>query len=68
MEIQALSYKNSSYSIFVFLKDKSPELWCHLEQDKQQLRSSHIVSINYLDLDQAYASFIQNSGEFKAKN
>ena len=63
-------------------KSKSPEFWCHLEQDKQQLKSSHIISINYLDLDQAYAtqefqvqskflypnSHIQNSGEFMAKN
>ena len=52
--IQALSYRNSSCSIFVFLKDKSLELWCHLEQDKQQLRPSHIISVNYLDLTQAY--------------
>ena len=80
--IQALSYRNSSCSVFVFLKDKSLELWCHSEQDKQQLRPSHIISINYLDLDQAYAThefqvqskplcqnnLIQNSGEFKAKN
>ena len=80
--IQALSYKNSSCSIFVFLKDKSPELWCHLEQDKQQLRPSHIIFVNYLDLHQAFAthefqvqskslyqiSHIQNSREFKAKN
>ena len=65
-----------------FLKDKSPELQYHLEQDKQQLRPSHIISINYLDLDQAYAthefqvqskflyqiSHIQNSREFKAEN
>ena len=80
--IQVLLYRNSSCSIFIFLKDKSLELWCHLEQDKQQLRPSHIISINYLDLDQAYAThefqvqskslyqnnLIQNSGEFKAKN
>jgi hypothetical protein len=53
-----------------------------LEQDKQQFRPSHIISVNYLDLDQAYAthefqvqskslyqiSFIQNLREFKAKN
>ena len=66
----------------VFSKDKSLELYCHLEQDKQQLRPSHIISINYLDLDQAYAihefqvqskslyqnNLIQNSGEFKAEN
>ena len=53
-----------------------------LGQDKQQLRPSHIISINYLDLDQAYAtheyyaqskslyqiSRIQNSGEFEAEN
>jgi hypothetical protein len=28
-----------------------------LEQDKQQLRPSHIISVNYLDLDQAYATY-----------
>ena len=53
-----------------------------MEQDKQQLRLSHIISANYLDLDQAYAthefqvqskflyqnSLIQNLGEFKAEN
>ena len=53
-----------------------------LEQDKQQVRPSHIISINYLDLDQAYAThgfqvqskslyqnnLIQNSGEIKAEN
>ena len=63
-------------------KNKSLEFWCHLEQDKQQLKPSCIISINYLDLDQAYAthefqvqskylyqnSFIQNSEEFKAEN
>ena len=62
-----------------FSKDKSPELQ---EQDKQQLRPSHIISVNYLDLDQAYAThefpiqskflyqnnLIQNSREFKAKS
>ena len=37
-------------------KSKSPEFWCHLEQDKQQLKPSHIISVNYLDLDQAYAT------------
>ena len=82
MRIQALSHWNSSCSIFMFLKDKYLELWCHLEQDKQQLRHSHIISVNYLDLDQAYAThefqvqskslyqnnLIQNLGEFKAKN
>ena len=65
-----------------FSKDKSLELQYHQEQDKQQLRPSHILSVNYLDLDQAYAthefhvqskflyqtSRIQNLGEFKAKN
>jgi hypothetical protein len=54
--IQALSYKSSSCRILCFSKDKSPELYCHLEQDKQQLRPSHIISVNYLDLDQAYAT------------
>ena len=82
VEIQALSYRNSSCSIFMFSKDKSLEFYYHLEQDKQLLRPSHIISDNYLDLDQAYAthefqvqskflyqnSLIQNSGEFKAKN
>ena len=65
-----------------FSKDKSLELQYHQEQDKQQLRPSHIISVNYLDLAQAYATHefqvqskflyqncrIQNSGEFKAKN
>ena len=80
---------NSSFVIqeliIVFLcfsKDKSPELQCHLEQDKQQVRPFYIISVNYLDLDQAYAThefqvrskslyqnnLIQNSGEFKAEN
>ena len=27
-----------------------------MEQDKQQVRPSHIISVNYLDLDQAYAT------------
>ena len=80
--VQALSYRSSSCSIFVFSKDKSPELQCHLEQDKQQLRPFHIISVNYLDLDQAFAThefqvqskslyqnnLIQNLGEFKAEN
>ena len=66
----------------MFSKDKSLELSYHLEQDKQQLRPSHNISVNYLDLDQAYAthefqvqskflyqnSRIQNSEEFKANN
>ena len=82
LEIQILSYRNSSYSIFMFLKDKSPELQYHLEQDKQQHRPSHIISISYLDLDQLYATHkfqvqskflyqnnsIQNLEEFKAEN
>ena len=69
------------YHFYVFQK-KSPEFQYHLEQDKQQLRPSHILSINYLDLDQAFAthefqvqskfsyqnSLIQNLKEFKAKN
>ena len=64
-----------------FSKDKSPKFQYHLEQDKQQLRPSHIISINYLDLDQAYAthefqvqskflyqnSRIQNSGNSRLK-
>ena len=83
------SGRNSSFVtqelIMSFLcspKDKSSKLQCHLEQDKQQLRPSHIISINYLDLDKAYAShkfqvqskflyqnsLIQNSGEFKTEN
>ena len=80
--IQALSYRNSSYSIFMFFKVKSLELQCHQEQEKQQHRPSHIISINYLDLDQAFAthefqvqskslyqiSCIQNLGEFEAEN
>ena len=65
-----------------FSKDKSLELWCHLKQDKKQLRPSHIISVNSLDLDQAYAThefqvqskplcqnnFIQNLGEFEAES
>ena len=61
---------------------KSLEFQCYLEQDKQQLRPSHIISVNYLDLDQACAphefqvqskflcqnNLIQNSGEFMAEN
>ena len=81
--IQAVSYRNSSCSIFcIFSKDKSLELQCHLEQDKQQLRCSHIISVNYLDLDQAFATHefqvqskslyqinrIQNLREFEAEN
>ena len=76
--IQGTHHVGFSY----FSKDKSPELQCHQEQDKQQLRPSLIISINYLDLAQAYAthefqvqskflyqnSRIQNSGEFKAEN
>ena len=64
-----------------FQKSKSLEFWCHLEQDKQLLNSSHIISVNYLHLYQAYAThefqvqskslyqnnFVQNSGEFKAE-
>ena len=81
--------RNSSFIIqelimqhLSFLKDKSLEFQCHLEQDKQQLRPSHIISVNYLDLDHAYAThefqvqskslyqnnLIQNSGEFKDEN
>ena len=80
--IQALSYRAHHVRFLCFSKDKSPELYCHLEQDKHQFRPSHIISINYLDLDQAYAThkfqvqskslcqnnLIQNSGEFKAEN
>ena len=80
--IQALSYRNSSYSIFMFFKVKSLELQCHQEQDKQQDKPSLIISVNYLDLDQAFPthefqvqskflyqnSRIQISGEFKAEN
>ena len=80
---QALSYKELiMQNFYVFSKDKSLELQYHQEQDKQQLKPSHIISVNYLDLDQAYAthkfqvqskslyqnSRIQNSREFKAKN
>ena len=83
VENKALSYKNSSCSVFMFFsKTKSPKLQGHLEQDKQQLRPSHIISVNYLNLDQAYATLefqvqskslcqnnpIQNSGEFKVEN
>ena len=53
-----------------------------LEQNKQELRPSQIIYVNYQDLDQAYAthefqvqskflyqnSCIQNLGEFKAEN
>ena len=80
--IQVLSYKELiMQNFYVFSKDKSPKLQYHQEQDKQQLRPSHIISINYLDLDQAFAthefqvqseslyqiSHIQNSEEFKAE-
>jgi hypothetical protein len=56
------SGRNSNFVIqeliiafFVFFKDKSLEFLSHLEQDKQQLGLSHIISVNYLDLDQVYA-------------
>ena len=84
------SDRNSSFVIqgthhvefLCFSKDKSLELQCHQEQDKQQLRPSHIIFVNYLNLDRAYVShefqvqskslyqnnFIQNLGEFKAEN
>ena len=83
------SSRNSSFIIqeliiqhLSFLKDKSLEHQCYLEQDKQQFRPSHIISVNYLDLDQAYAThefqvqskslyqnnLIQNLKEFKAEN
>ena len=55
--IQALSYKEFiMQNFYVFSKDKSLELQYQQEQDKQQLRASHIISINYLDLAQAYAT------------
>jgi hypothetical protein len=80
--IEILAYRNSSCSIFVFLKDKFLEFQCHFKQDKLQLRPPHIIYVNYLDLDQTYAThefqvyskslrqnnFIRNSVEFKAKN
>ena len=79
---------NSSFVIqelimqYFYSKDKSLELQSHLEQDKQQLRPSQIIAVNYLDLDQAYAThefqvqskflyqnnLIQDSKEFKAEN
>ena len=77
-----LCHTGSHHVIFLcFLKEIS-RIQYHLEQDKQQLRPSHIISINYLDLDQAYAThefqlqskslyqnnLIQNSGEFKNEN
>ena len=76
-----LSYRNSSCCLFRFSKEIS-RIQYHLKQDKQQLRPSHIISVNYLDSDQAFAThefqvqskfscqtnFIQNSGEFKAEN
>ena len=67
-----LCHIGTHHVIFLcFSKDKSPKLWCHLEQRNY-----------YLDLDQAYAThefqvqskslyqnnLIQNSGEFKAEN
>ena len=80
--IQAIIQGTHHVEFLCFSKDKFLELQCYLEQDKQQLRPSHIISVNYLDLNQAYAthkfqvqskslyqnSFIQNSGEFKAEN
>ena len=53
-----------------------------MEQDKQQLRPSQIISINYLNLDQAYAThefqvqckllcqnnLVQNLEEFEAES
>ena len=81
--------RNSSYhtrahhvELLCFSKDKSLELQYHLEQDKQQLIPSYIISINYLDLNQAYATHenqvqskflyqiksIQYSEEFRTEN
>ena len=76
-----LSYRNSSCCLFRFSKEIS-RIQYHLEQDKQQLRPSHIISVKYLDLDQAYAThefqvlskplcqnnLIQNSREFEAES
>ena len=80
---------NSSFDIqeliiqhFYVYQKKSLDFQYHLEQDKQHLRPSHIISINYLDLEQAYATLefqvqsnflyqnnlIQNLGEFKVEN
>ena len=80
--IQALSYRDSSCSIFMFFKRNLQNFSVTWNKDRQQLRPSHIISVNYLDLDQACAThefqvqskslyqnnFIQNSGEFKAKS
>ena len=63
-----------------FSKDKSPELQYHQEQDKQQLRPSHIRQLPRLRSSIATHEFqvqskfscqnshIQNSREFKAAN
>ena len=81
-EFKLVIHKLIMQNFYVFQKINLQNFQCHLEQDKQQLRPSHIISVNYLDLDQAYAthefqvqskflyqnSLIQNSGEFKAEN
>ena len=78
-----LCHTGTHHVVFLcFSKDKSLELQYHLEQDKQELRPSYIISVNYLDLDQANAThefqaqskflyqngLIQNLGEFKVEN
>ena len=39
-----------------FSKDKSLEFSVTWNKINKQLRPSHIISVNYLDLDQAYAT------------
>ena len=81
---------NSSFAIqeliiqhfFIFQKINTLKLSFTLELDKQPLRPSHIISVNHLDLDQAFATHeyqvqskflyqiksIQYLGEFWTKN
>ena len=75
-------YGSGGNSSFIIQEKKYLEPQCHQEQHKQQLRPSHIISVNYLGLDQAYAThefqvqskplcqnnLIQNLGEFEAKS
>ena len=77
-----LCHTGSHHVAFLCFSKEISRIQYHLEQDKQQLRPFHIISVNYLDLDEAYAThefqvqikfscqinLIQNSGEFKAEN
>ena len=77
-----LCHTGTHHVAFSCFSKEISRILVYLEQDKQQLRPSHIIPVNCLDLDRAYAthefqvqskflyqnSLIQNSGEFKAEN